>query len=557
MKKWLRFVSAVLIASVALSFSAASLAEETTRVFIPNKIGRLVLPDLPEYVALRTRTESVATYGNPDDPTDPCPILPVTGGKIELFFSEQPDWAMVLWAEGPEPLSVSDTGYAQTTAAGHKYQPGWWPNPDVETDENGNTVWANSKDGHIKGTPAPSGRDEAYLAGKDNVVVQYGRSGKVNYVEYTIEDDFYYTGMDGAVTVIRYEPVVVDGDRYIYKWVPERKIKTVIQNGKEIPVRDDNGDYVYEETGRQVKKIDADGNVVLDADGNPVMEPAMQKIKINLKGNVVYLDKDLSEAAGLVDEDGNIFIGDPDNPVAPPAYLTILEDEQLETSNTEWKVTKTNKYGGVVGDDYIVHWYYTTWYISKVTTIYPDNNYIVEVESDWRNDSGQFLSSYKITYSPNAGERYKITYSPRTAVIWENPNDNSFQIFDEGDAGILFPDKFPKEIPSTDMEAYITYMIKTLEDQIAAAQAAGDTKLADKLTGQLSSIKGQKDKYSGTYLRRYDADMPIYGEYRDGTYSLVSGSGDYLAYWYEEGHGRRVRKFGLVPCTSFPSPRIQ
>ena len=517
MKKWLRFVSAVLIASVALSFSAASLAEETTRVFIPNKIGRLVLPDLPEYVALRTRTESVATYGNPDDPTDPCPILPVTGGKIELFFSEQPDWAMVLWAEGPEPLNVSDTGYAQTTSAGHKYQPGWWDNPDVMTINDPNdatkkiTVWANTGNGHIKGHPAPAGRDEAYLAGKDNVVVQYGRSGTVNYVEYTIEDDFYHTGMDGAVTVIRYEPVIVDGDRYIY-------------------VKDANGNIVMEPSGQQY---------IAYENGGWVYKDIMQKKKFNLKGEIEYKPdpKDPKKKIAVWKNGlpGYYKKGD-------PAPFLGNEDDYSYLINT---------------DDNLVHWYYTTWYISKVITTYPEDNYIVEVESDWRNDAGQFLYGYKITYSPKPGERYRITYAPRLSLVLEDPNNHEFSVFDEGDAGVLFPFKFYKEIPSTDMEAYITDMITTLESQIQTALDAGNQKLADSLTAQLNAIKDRQHNYDGTYVHRYDADMPIYGEYWDGTYSLVSGSGDYLRYWYEEGHGRRVRKFDLVPCTSFPSPRIQ
>ena len=54
-----------------------------------------------------------------------------------------------------------------------------------------------------------TGGDYAYMAGKGDVAAQYGRSGKINYIEYTVQKDFFRTGMDGAYTVIRYEPVTL------------------------------------------------------------------------------------------------------------------------------------------------------------------------------------------------------------------------------------------------------------------------------------------------------------------------------------------------------------
>ena len=113
MKKRFRFLSTLLIAVMAWSLYAATfaVAEDTSgiSVYIPNKIARLHLPDMPEYIALFTRTQSVATYGNPDDPNDPCPIVAVSEPDIELFFSEQPDWAAVIWAEGTESVIFSMT----------------------------------------------------------------------------------------------------------------------------------------------------------------------------------------------------------------------------------------------------------------------------------------------------------------------------------------------------------------------------------------------------------------------------------------------------------------
>ena len=134
MKNRFRLLSALLIAVMALSLVSAASADPGDaggiRVYIPNKLERLHVPDMPEYIGLYTRTESVATYGNPKDLNnpvnlkDPCPILAVSEPDIELFFSEQPDWAAVIWAEGTEPIEVNEYGYAKVSSAGHKYQPG-------------------------------------------------------------------------------------------------------------------------------------------------------------------------------------------------------------------------------------------------------------------------------------------------------------------------------------------------------------------------------------------------------------------------------------------------
>ena len=131
MKNRFRLLSALLIAVMALSLVSAASADPGDaggiRVYIPNKLERLHVPDMPEYIGLYTRTESVATYGNPDNENDPCPILPVNEPDIELFFSEQPDWAGVLWPEGFERISVDGRGYARVSSAGHETQPGVTP----------------------------------------------------------------------------------------------------------------------------------------------------------------------------------------------------------------------------------------------------------------------------------------------------------------------------------------------------------------------------------------------------------------------------------------------
>ena len=159
MKKQYRFLSVLLIAALLAAVPAAVQAEYDAgvSVYIPNKIERLHLPDMPEYIALFTRTQSIATYGNPKDPTDPCPILPVSEPDIELFFSEQPEWAAVLWSEGIEYINVNEAGYARVSSAGHKLQPGIVSGTMVVKDENGKEkrVWAATTADHKAGDPVP------------------------------------------------------------------------------------------------------------------------------------------------------------------------------------------------------------------------------------------------------------------------------------------------------------------------------------------------------------------------------------------------------------------
>ena len=104
---------------------------------------------------------------------------------------------------------------------------------------------------------------------------------------------------------------------------------------------------------------------------------------------------------------------------------------------------------------------------------------------------------------------------PNTTTILEDHGTNKFYEWDD------------PTYPSTDLEAYFE------------AMGAPDA-----------------SEFHGMYLHHYEEDTPIYGEYTDGTMNLVSGSGDYLPYWYEEGHGARVYK-RLYPCTYFSTPRYK
>ncbi|MCR5295507.1 MAG: hypothetical protein K6E30_10130 [Lachnospiraceae bacterium] len=573
MKKRFRFLSALLIAVMAWSLYAAAFAaaEDTggISVYIPNKIARLHLPDMPEYIALYTRTETtvmkdkdgkivyetdshgVIQYDKEGNPIPKYGI--VNDANIELFFSEQPDWAAVIWPEGTEYISVNENGYALVSSAGHKTQPGVAAGTMLIKDEKtGETkrVWATTTADHLAGEDAPAG-DGAFLAGKNGVTVLYNRDGSPVWVEYTIHDDFYKTGIYGAVTTIRYERVVISGDHYIFEV-------------------DETGNPVYDENGvRQKQNLKGTiGIISLPVSGKNKSEQGWKGASaiITLKdGNSFYVNTVNFENSSLskdgqviynakISAEDNGFINIELSDEKSTFYVEAFDYSKFDFSKEGLgvftaKLTQMNGYVHFdlynekgkfvtaidftnafivkdnlkkiysdinVGNISIIHFYYTTWYISKVVTEYPDDvNYIVGVESDWKNNSGQFLWGYKITYATSAKERYRITYMPNTTTILEDHGSNKFYEWDD------------PTYPSTDLEAYFEAM---------GAPDASD--------------------FHGMYLHHYEEDTPIYGEYTDGTLNLVSGSGDYLPYWYEEGHGARVYK-RLYPCTYFSTPRYK
>ena len=116
MKNRFRLLSALLIAVMALSLSSAVFAAPGDaggiRVYIPNKLERLHVPDMPEYIALYTRTESVATYGNPKDLNnpgnlkDPCPILAVSEPELAKKLDDAR-------AAGSEKVRTADEAIAK------------------------------------------------------------------------------------------------------------------------------------------------------------------------------------------------------------------------------------------------------------------------------------------------------------------------------------------------------------------------------------------------------------------------------------------------------------
>ena len=199
-----RTLSLGLALLLLLAIPAGAFAE-TVSVRIPSKLGNLSLPEMPDPLQLYTWTDSVPTYGNKQDPKDPCPILAVNDAIMHLQFSEQPDFAVASWYMGNENINVGADGYAELSTEGRRVQAGFtW---DGVTKE---------KDWFIK-------------AGKDGVTAGYTNSGKVRFIEYTVDGDFFDTGIEGAQTTFRYEPVTIDGDYYVYN--PQTK-KMENQKGK-------------------------------------------------------------------------------------------------------------------------------------------------------------------------------------------------------------------------------------------------------------------------------------------------------------------------------------
>lgn len=196
---------------------ACEAISENTMIFIPDQCIKLKLPEMPDFITLKTRTESVPMTdldGNTfyqvekkkdengetfidfryDDAGNRIPVHGIVEDAIiSLQYSKKPDWASVIWWDGWENLDVNQEGYAETTMEGHKYQPG---------------IWEGSSPINIV-TEKPEWSDYAFMAGVGPVTCEYGRRGTVNYVEYTVEQDYFKTGMEGAVTVIRWEPVSI------------------------------------------------------------------------------------------------------------------------------------------------------------------------------------------------------------------------------------------------------------------------------------------------------------------------------------------------------------
>ena len=171
--------------------------------------------------------------------------------------------------------------------------------------------------------------------------------------------------------------------------------------------------------------------------------------------------------------------------------------------------------------------YDTYWYVDQVSAVYPEGNYIIGVEADYRNDTKQNLCSYRVSYAASEKEIYKITYSPATTTVLEG-------------------------VP----EILTTY------------------KTAAKFAASAHTAQGD--------LHHYTADAPIYGlfyqsrqDWEDDNIYAVSGSGNKLNKWYKwngrtqmsgiqdnpdsavyrNNNGKQVKSI-KKGTTSFKSPRV-
>ncbi len=213
MKRKFCVISALITAFLVLC-SCEDAFTEIKAVYLPEKIEELGLPEMPDYLSLKTRTECVPMTdkkgievfqletkedeeGNKfvdyrlDDLGNKIPVYGIVEDAIiALQFSRKPDWAGVLWWEGWENLNVNDEGYAETSMENHIAQPG---------------IWEGSSPINMV-TEKPEYSDYAFMAGVGPVTCEYGRRGTVNYVEYTVKEDYFRTGMGGANTVIRWVP---------------------------------------------------------------------------------------------------------------------------------------------------------------------------------------------------------------------------------------------------------------------------------------------------------------------------------------------------------------
>ena len=168
-------------------------------------------------------------------------------------------------------------------------------------------------------------------------------------------------------------------------------------------------------------------------------------------------------------------------------------------------------------------------YISKVTTVYPEGNYIRKVVAEYGNDKKKSLTKYTITYQVGEKQLYTVSYAPKTNTVVEDHYRGRITFVDHGvhsytnvDTGEVFTVDADANLPS-----------KTLF----------------------------KDSQGGVYLHHYDQDEILEAFYTDGKVDLKSGSGDNANAWYSydsiKGIYVPANKGGLRAPKSFKSPRVQ
>ena len=198
------------------------------------------------------------------------------------------------------------------------------------------------------------------------------------------------------------------------------------------------------------------------------------------------------------------------------------------------------------------------WYLSNVSVKYPEGNYIVGIDTGWRNDKKQNLATYKVTYAVSENAYYRITYAPQTTSIYENHTDKKL----DGTA------TYTVKYKDGDNEKTYVYKVPERFNDLGKQQSSAAYYPSKKLD-------------DGNYIHHYTADQPLSGEFfksradwEANSVYAVSGSNakGALKNWYEffgtdkvksskSGVEFKANKLGKKvknikkACTSFKSPR--
>ena len=171
------------------------------------------------------------------------------------------------------------------------------------------------------------------------------------------------------------------------------------------------------------------------------------------------------------------------------------------------------------------------WYVSHVSAKYPEGNYIIGVDTEWRNDAKANLASYKISYAVAEDQIYQITYAPNTTSVAE-------------------------------VRTYVSWAKRSTIDY---------ANIAD-VTGEVCDNYLPSSNAGNTSIHHYTADEAIFGQFfksradwENGSAHANSGSGNKLNKWYKNNgqdwltprwnNGAQVRNI-KKGTTSFKSPRV-
>ncbi len=349
-----------------LSMLAVASAE-TPSIYIPSRLSKFVKETIDDY-----KFPTLVTRGDSDGWN-----LFNDGGYMYFRFSERPDWfgAVVSSKNGGWiDIPVNSNKYAELELEDLVLQPGGWSWNGVarvdgpKLDNNGNPErdqWGNI---------VPD-LDKA-------VIIAEGRS--LNKKEKERDDNWYYEDKDDQLNRYPF---------YIQRHITGENSPYIA--GKNY------GDYSvtvnYHRDGSAFKVAVALKNIDLFETG---MDGATSTITFEL----VNVELDSYEMLYKIFE---IEIGG------------VKRKVRAKTKpNNNWVKTFWDDEGNI---DYIFYQNLTynlydlanteMWYVSSVSTTYPEGNYIVGVEAKYKNDEKNNLSQYSISYAVNETDIAKIFYN--------------------------------------------------------------------------------------------------------------------------------------------------